>query len=358
MVSMSRPMLATRDQRVAARQMASPENMQLQGHAANLYELPPLKPSPARSREGNPNQVGIRGLLSRASSSGNLPHPPPLALFDDPTLDSKTNCADRASRANDVKPFSVFSPKASASTLRENAAKRGPIKGSPNPLASTSEEFPDVRQRMFDYDASRPRPRRARSLKKMSDLERQAQQELPAALSAFKRMQPEEESDRRTADFLCAEILARVGHTTPSPRSVLAAHLLEFQAWTQGAGSSDSTPAPADLVFIAQIARDTDHSFTTFLSLAPPTHPPPETPDSGWVEGSPGAEGAQYLGFGRPFKAKAAWRRAGAQQRAATTFAQRVGSAEGGERDGWFRQIICKRVALVGVKSERDVVVL
>jgi hypothetical protein len=355
--------------------------MQLEGRAVNLHELPSLPPLRARSawgkrntptrlsREGTPNQVGIRGLLSRAASSGTLPLPqsPPLGRVEDPAFSPRiTNRADRigVSWAQDVKPFSVFSPKASAAALRENAAQSGPFKGFKVLLATEnpSGEFPAVRQRMMEYEASRPRPRRARSFKVMSDLERQEQQALPAFLSAFKRMMPEEESNQRIADFLCAEILTRVGHTTPSPRSVLAAHLLEFQAWTQGAGSGLSAPAPVDLVFIAQISRDTDHSFTTRLSLAPPTHPPSASPDAGWVEGSPGSDGGQYLGAGSPFKAKLAWKRAGAQQRAASAFAfaQRVGSAGGdGEgRDGWFRQIICKRVALVGVTSERDVVVL
>ncbi|KAJ1471868.1 hypothetical protein T484DRAFT_1976712 [Baffinella frigidus] len=388
MVGMLRPRGAfSNHQVVAMSEMTA--CMQLKGRAVNLQALPPLRssspwtkrPPPTRcSHEGSPVgirglPVGIRGLMGRASSSGPLPlqPSPPLGRVEDPKFSPRV--INRPRVAGDVKLFSAFSPKASASALQENALKRGPFQGfkhlPPENLdcfkdrpPETSEELP-VRQRMAEYDALRqcPRPRRTRSLKLISDLELQAQQEVPAFLSAFKRMMPEEGTDRQIADFLCAEILSRVGHTTPSPRSVLAAHALEFQAWTQGAGAEHAPPAPVDLVFIAQIARAEDNSFTTRLSLVPPTHPPPPTPTGGWTDGSPGTPGGRYLGAVPPFVASAAWGRAGAklraQTRAASAFAERVGSAPGGEeRDGWFRQIICKRVALVGVKSERDVVVL
>ncbi|KAJ1471870.1 hypothetical protein T484DRAFT_2025925 [Baffinella frigidus] len=476
---------------------AAPENMQLEGCAVNLRESFSFSPSPLRanrassalgkrisptrgSLDGSPSQIcqiGIRGLLDRASSSGPLPLPPspplgrveedprhrpaltrsrPPPLMADPDFSPRISSADRVavSRVDDAKPFSVFSPKACAATVDENASKRiffnpskgynevkpfsvyspmasaavmgenaeksGPFKGfkkilapetaakgsvlmsaikdllapsvawrqrrSPPPhpralpcskdvLAPEKLEKRDdgpVRQRMLDYDAARPRPRPRRALSRLdrdSQREFQAQEAAPAFASAFKSMMPEEGTDRHIADFLCAEILSRVGRTTPSPRSVLAAHAPEFQAWMQGAGAENAATAPVDLVFIAQISRAEDNSFATRLSLAPPAHAPPPTPKGAWTDGSPGTLGGLYLDAVPMFRSRRAavageaWGRLRAQNRASSKFAERAerlgSSAAGGEeRDGWFQQIVCKRVALVGVKSERDVMVL
>ncbi|KAJ1494114.1 hypothetical protein T484DRAFT_1927959 [Baffinella frigidus] len=409
--------------------MAAPESMPLAGRAMHLHEEEsPLRAIRVRSALG-------RRLQDRASPLSSLPsiqdprrRPPPL--IEDPAC-SPRSAANRVavSRVNDAKPFSVFSPKASAAgtllvsngkdllapsqpsqpsklvvrhwqeLVPRNAWRQAQRRSPPPPprelptdsrdvLAPKKPEKRDQRavRQHIEHGAARhhPHARRAPSRleEELSELERQA----PAFSGAFNIM-PEEGTYTRIVEFLCAEILSRVGQTTPSPRAVLSAHLPEFQGWMVGAGAEHGPSAPVDLVFIAQISRAEDNSFSTLLSLAPPTHAPPPTPkgaQGAWTDGAPGTPGGRYLGAvggllggegllgglcldaaperksRRATVAGEAWGRMRAQSRAVSKFEERLGSsAEGGEeRDGWFQQIVCKRVALLGVKSERDVMVL